>query len=898
MESLAKEPRSGPARSRVHRVLIGTKLHVPPLKARMLDRNRIVDRLSESKDRRLFVVSGAAGCGKTSLVCQWIARDRLRAAWYSLDTTDNEPDTFFRYLITALSGLDSKVASAMKPLLALQRGLSEEDVIPLVLQSLARIDADNYLVLDDYHVIESAEIHRAVKHLLDYIPETTHVVIVSRHAVPFSVAAFAVRNQLVELSDKDLQFTDAETELFFQHAIPVKLSGEQIRELRSYTEGWVTALQLFGISVSGKKTPFELDEMLKKVRRESTEYLMDEVISVQPEHIREFLCATSFLDRFNAELCEEITGLSDIPAIFDHLYRTNLFLIPLDSEHTWFRYHHLFSKAIRERAGRSSPGVASRTQKKAAAWFARKGYLEEALQYAFAAGDFERAADVMEDYWLYDGRDFGFYLRWFGRLPRQTIAERPLLRLNACTMRMESHRLIDVENVIEDIESRETEAFKRYDGNKRRLCRDLLTYYKSTLPYYRDLAGSNLTMVLLEDRLVSGMMKLAIARFEFFRGNLSSASHALAEARKTIFSYENAWFRMVWSKFAADVERWQGHLHRAGAILDEAFLFLDQKGLSDVGLKPALYLPMGWVHYCRNDLGKALEYATVAVRYLEQTGAISFVLEGYLLLSSVHLAAGQPEKAEQCVHEMRRASRATGNQNLVVVMEACTAYPYIGEGDLTRLERWVRSRESLPEQPFSFHLVLDYLARAGLLLRQERYPEGLRKLEALRETCVSRDMIMPVMDIDLMRAAALYGLGRPEDADTLLSQTMELCENEGYIRMVLNYVPILGKMTRAFSQDSRISEFFGSPDFGAYRKRNSSTPVSGKAHCGEELTQREIAMLRLIAAGFQNKEIAARECVSLNTVKTHNRHIFDKLDVRTRVQAIRRAQDLRLLGNS
>ena len=898
MESSAKEPRTGPARSRFHRVLIGTKLHVPPLKAGMLHRDRIVDRLSERKDRRLFVVSGAAGCGKTSLVCQWIARDGLRVAWYSLDTTDNEPDTFFRYLITSLSGLDSKVALAMKPTLALQRRLSQEDVIPLILDSLTRIDADNYLVLDDYHAIECAEIHRAMKYLLDYIPDKTHVVIVSRHAVPFSVAAFAVRNQLVELSDKDLQFTDAETELFFQQSIPVKLSGEQIRELRSYTEGWVTALQLFGISVSGKKTPFELDEMLQKVRRESTEYLMDEVIGVQPEHVREFLCATSFLDRFNVDLCEEITGLSDIPAIFDHLHRTNLFLIPLDPDHRWFRYHHLFSKAIRERARRSTPGAARLTQKKAAAWFARKGYLEEALQYTFAAGDFELAADVMEDYWLYDGRDFGFYLRWFGRLPLETIAERPLLRLNACTMGMESHKLVDVENVIEDIESHETEAFKRYDDNKRRLCRDLLTYYKSTLPYYRDLAGSHLTMVLLEDRLVSGMMKLALARSEFFRGNLNSASQGLAEARKVIFSYENAWFRMVWSKFAADVERWQGHLHRASAILEEAFLFLDRKGLSDAGLKSALYLPMGWVLYCRNDLWKALEYTTAAVRYLEQTGAVSFLLEGQLLLSSIHMAAGHPLKAEAWVHEMRRASRATGNQNLVVVMEACAAYPFIGEGDATWLERWVRSRESLPEQPFSFQLILDYLTRAGLLLRQERYRESLRKLEALRETCITRNMMMPVIDIDLMRSVALYGLDRPEHADALLAQAIELCENEGYIRMVLNYAPILTKMTRTHSRDSRISEFFANLDSDACRKRNASALTPGKGHCGEGLTQREIEMLRLIAAGFQNKEIAARECVSLNTVKTHNRHIFDKLDVKTRVQAIRRAKDLQLLGNS
>ncbi len=898
MQPFAKEPRTRPARSRFHRVLIGTKLHVPPLKARMLDRNRIVDRLSESKDHRLFVVSGAAGCGKTSLVCQWLARDSLRAAWYSLDPMDNEPDTFFRYFVAALSSLDSKVASAMKPLLAQQRRLSEVDVIPLLLQSLVRLDGENYLVLDDYHVVACAEIHHAVKYFLDYVPDGMHVVIVSRHAIPFSVAAFKVRNQLVELSDEDLQFTDAETELFFQHAIPVNLSAEQVRELRRYTEGWVIGLQLFGVSVSGNKTPFKLDEMLKRVRWESTEYLMDEVINVQPEHVKEFLSATSFLDRFNSELCEEITGLSDIPAILDHLDRTNLFLVPLDSEHTWYRYHHLFSKAVRERAARSSSDMARRIQKKAAAWFAGKGYLEEALQYAFAGADFECAAEVLENYWLDDGRDVAFYLRWFARLPSETIAERPLLRLNACTMRMESQRLVDVENVIEDIESRETEAFKRYDGHKRRLCRDLLTYYKSTLPYYRDLAGSNLTMVLLEDKLVSGMMKLAIARSEFFRGNLSSASHALAESRKTIFSYENAWFRMVWSKFAADVERWQGRLHRAGAILDEACLFLGQKGLSDVGFKSALYLPMGWVLYCRNDLGTALEYATAAVKSLERTGATSFVLEANLLLSFVHMSAGEPEKADQCVHEIRRASRATGNQNLVAVMEACTAYPYIGEGDLARLERWVKSRESLPEQPFSFHLVLDYLARAGLLLRQERYPEALRKLRALRETCSSRNMIMPIMDIDLMRAAALYGLNHTEHADALLLQTLELCENEGYIRTFLNYVPILGKMTRAFSRSSRIAELFGRLDSGARRKRNGSTPTPGKAHHSEELTRREIAMLRLIAAGFQNKEIAARECVSLNTVKTHNRHIFDKLAVKTRVQAIRRAQDLQLLGNS
>ena len=574
---------SGPQaiRNRLHDTLISTKSHIPPLRSRMLPRLHLIDRLLAGKEARLIFISGTAGSGKTSLVCQWIKQDKLPVAWYSLDKADNEPDTFFRYLLTVLSSMDDGLSAAVGLWLQERRRLSGSEIVPMVTQCLLDLSKDIYLVLDDYHLITSGEIHDALAHLLDHMPSKAHLVIISRYALPFSVCRFKIRNQMVELSAKDMKLTEKETEQFFAEIMSVNLTAEETNRVARYMEGWIGGLQLFGLSIKEKVTPEGLGRSLSRSFPETTAYLIDEVVNMQPEKVKTFLYATTHLDRFNVDVCREVTGLRDAPDILDHIYRNNLFLIPLDSEITWFRYHHLFSEAVRERFAISSPDTVSLIHRKAALWFAHNGYLEDALRHAWASGDSGFVADLMEDCWiaLYHRYDVAACLNWLAKLPADMKQARPLLRLLECRLRMESFQVLDIEGALKDMEDSHGQIFDRYQGFKRMLCLDLFTYLKYVLPCYRDPTRVDVNqfneaprMISPEDKLFSGTAKVNVAACHFLQGNLPLASEALKAASTMINASEGIWGRIFWFRVMGRRGKMAGSPASGGGCVTRGFL--------------------------------------------------------------------------------------------------------------------------------------------------------------------------------------------------------------------------------------------------------------------------------------------------------------------------------------
>jgi LuxR family transcriptional regulator, maltose regulon positive regulatory protein len=885
-------------------MLIRTKFHMPSLNARMIQRTHLVDRLSAERDRRLIVISGAAGSGKTSLVCQWINKDRIPVAWYSLDKADSESGMFFHYLLAALSVMDSEPASLVGLWLQKQKRFSGKDIIPLLIENLADLPEDIYLVLDDYHLNTSKRIHDALLYLLDHIPPKMHIVIISRYGVPFPMSHFKVRNQMVHISAEDMKFTEKETEQFFTEIIPVKLSTDEVHELARYTEGWVGGLQLLGLSLKEKYTFESLSNILTRARQDTTDYLIDEVITVQPKNIKTFLYRTALLDRFNVDVCREVTGMADTPEILDHVYRNNLFLTSLDTERKWYCYHHLFSEAIRKQL-KISPDAFCEVHRKAALWFSQNDYLEDAFRHAFASGDFEFAADLLEDYLLhlYERYEVAASLRWLAKLPHEVFMQRPLLRLYECCFKIESFQLPDIEATLTDIEDLQTRAFERYEGVKKALCQDLFLYFKSILPCYRDPAPADvdqldeaLQRISLEDRLFPYVIKDIIASRHFFRGDLPRARDTLREASAKIFSSESTWAKMIWFGTAAYVERWQGHLCRAEAVLQEGFELLDQKGLSDTPLKFMLYAPMAWVFYFRNDLEKALEYGAIAMKFAEESRSVTTIFERSMLLAFIYQARGEAEKAYQYMKKIQDISKAIGNSNLIRSTDACIALLTMWLGDFRWTKQWVDRRKLCMDELFSFRLALECLAYAELLYRNGQYGDAGHMLETLRDRCGNQNTMEPMLSIDLLHSATLYALNDQDRAKNIMERALAFSESEGYIIpfvcLARDISPILIDMAGILSNDQGLSHLMTIMKACGIDRSSAAMPRGYG-----DLTHREIEILELLTAGLRDKEIAERAFVSLPTVKTHVRHIFEKLNVCTRVQAIRRAEELKILKN-
>ena len=317
--------------------LITTKLNAPSLKSKMVERTHLLDRLSEAREFPLIVISGVAGSGKTSLACQWASRDELSLAWYSVDKSDNDFNLFSQYLLASLSLADDDLSTLLEADLRAAGSFTEKQLVARLIQNVSCLANDLYLVLDDYHCITSRVVHDIVAGLLNHTPPNLHLVILTRHDIPFSLSPFRVRNQIMEISALDMRFTEAEAERFFTDVIPVRLTTQKAHEIARHMDGWIGGLQLLGLSLKGRNAQEDLGELLSKGNRKIWDYLMEEVITVQPHKVRSFLEATAPLDRFSADLAREVTGMRDAGEVLDAIYRNNLFLVPLDAGSQWYR---------------------------------------------------------------------------------------------------------------------------------------------------------------------------------------------------------------------------------------------------------------------------------------------------------------------------------------------------------------------------------------------------------------------------------------------------------------------------------------------------------------------------------------------------------------------------------
>jgi LuxR family transcriptional regulator, maltose regulon positive regulatory protein len=906
---LIRKQKAHPAR--VFDGLISTKTDMPRFRSKMVERTRLLDRLSEARDLPLIVISGVAGSGKTSLVCQWASRDALGMAWYSVDKSDNDTSLFSQYLLASLSVADDRLATLFGPEVRHAEVFADKHLITYLIRSVADLSKDLYLVLDDFHHITSRAVCDMVTSLLNRQPPNLHVVILTRYGVPFSLSPFRVRNQIMEISSLEMRFTELEAEHFFAEIIPVKLTRQETHEIARHMDGWVGGMQLLGLSLHGRDVPGNLGELLNKGNQRVWDYLIEEVTAVQSPRIRGFLEATAPLDRFSAELARALTGMEDAGEVLETVYRNNLFLAPLDSGSTWYRYHHLLSEAVRERMRAASPEKLSNFYRQAAQWFAAHGHMEDAFQNAFASGDFEFAADLIEDHVLQmnDGYEYTVGSRRLAaKLPEQVFRNRMLLRLHDCRHKIEDFRLADIEAVLGDIEKDRDHAFDRYHGDKRFYCEDVYTYFHYVIHYYyRDPAHpvpeqleKAFGMISAKNDLFAGYLKTVIAWSQISLGNPLKAETALEEALPLIISSGKLWARVLWFRLSATVHRLRGRLRTSEAVLKEGFEFLREKNLDKASLRHFLYVPLAWVYYQRNEIENAAKYASAAVSHGEQVGFVRDVAEGNLLLALVDMAAGKTVESEECLRKIRLVSEKQGIPETGFSPEPWLIHLSMAEGDVRRAVEWSDRRNLLIDDNFSIESLRNSMVQVELLIRERHYRKAVSILQKLRPRCVDRGMMEAVLDIDIALCVAFYADKHHERAGHVMEGALSFAESEGYVRPFLNYAAMIFPLL----SDMRVADL-GLRQFLQLKTIMAACTVDGKGLVGatarfrkdrsKALTDREVEILGLMAAGHRYQDIAKRIFISVETVKTHVKHIFGKLDVTTKTQAIRRAEDLRLL---
>ena len=887
--------------------LLKTKLYIPPQRVHMVARPRLMDKFGEALHRqhRLTLISARAGSGKTTLVSEWLHRQERPSTWLSLDAKDNDPRGFISYLVEALRQLDLSIGPAVLSQLEKPELPPVDILMTGIINDIASHSVPFLFVLDDYHVIENDWIHQAIEFLVEHQPLGMHLIITTRADPPLPLAQLRVRGQLTEIKDRDLLFTEGEAVEFLNNLMELDLSPQAVATVERRTEGWAAGLQMAAISAQGHKQGGDLDSFIQAfggTNRFILDYLMEEVLNQQSPAIQDFLMETSILEQMCSELCDAVRfdgTMSDSQAILIQLERTNLFVIPLDDERQWYRYHHLFADLLQSilRQRRSQRQI-DELHRRASQWYQSEGLLAEAMSHILAARDFERAASMIDEN-IMRLVDVTFrnkaplLLEWIEKLPQEIKHSRPWLDVYRANLLALSLQLEEVEPILDESE-------KRVDPNSPRGSQTL-GHIAAVRAYTANLRGDTARAIKMADLVKTyapeeeNLIARATAAYAledtyFAADDMESASKALTELLKIGEKTEQVMIIVPALSDLAAIQKVQGNLHQAEKFYARAFQWLVELNGLETRVRCSYEFGMADLLRERNQLDAAYEHAMIGMEVRKRQGGYNVI--GDLALMRVLQARGDTERAMSALHAAEQAVEIYPFQlALMIEFKTTRVLQSLAAGNVEMASRWAKEcyGDSEPEQ----------IILARLRLAQGRTLEAQHLLAQQRSLAETGGRNGRLIEILGLQAVALMTRGLTAEAETALSQAISLAQPEEYQRIFLDLGrPIRELLARSPRRDSAAGDYIHTL-LKAFEQEKSkeSLPLSPtqSSEMVDPLSARELEVLQLLAEGLSNKEIATKLVVTPGTIKQHLKNICRKLDVHGRMQAVRRGRELKLL---
>lgn len=862
--------------------LLATKLYIPLLHPNLVKRPRLTRRLDEGLrlGHKLTLISASAGSGKTTLLSEWAANSNLQFCWLSLDEDDNDPARFWAYVTAALQTLYPEAGQSVLPMLQSSQPSPIRSILTILLNELAVLSEPVVLVLDDYHLITAVDIHNNVAFLLDHLPQHLHLVIATRADPALPIARLRARGQLTELRADDLRFTTEEVAAFLNEAMGLSLQPQDIAMLEARTEGWASGLHLAALSLQGREDAHAFVEAFTGGHQYIIEYLIEEVLSQQPEPVQRFLLQTSILDRLCGPLCDALTGEQNGAEVLERLQRDNLFTIPLDDERCWYRYHHLFSDLLRKRLGQSVlPDQVNALHCRAGQWHAENGLLEQAVKHARMAGDFERIAQIAERAAggsLLDAR-LTVLLRWVDTLPQDVLSAHPCLQIyRAWALYMNGH----------------LQAAQQALGDCRRVLETL-----PPSPENDAMRRASTRLLDIIDRIAQGFMYSVDDKIE-------EAIWVCSRARDMALEDGHVSLAAQATEGLALAQYHQGRL-RASAQSCHQVIDLAAQGTAQAPLGAAGYVELAGIYSEWNDLEKATDLLDKALALCHEWGILQTLNEAYTAQSHLLQLKGDIDGAWEALEKAREFSSMEGDTSLVNFrLSTQEARLNLASGKPEKVVRWVREMLAVSSSgeglPAAFIVTL-HTTLAQAYLAQDKAEEALAVLEPLLTSAEAAGAFLHVIEICALRALALHALGDISTALDSLGWSLALAEPEGFVRVYLNEGAPMAALLREAAARGIQAEYaeklltaFGAWAYGSMVEAPASPP-SGTQPLPDPLTPRELDVLHCISQGLSNEDIAEKLVIALNTVKRHTSSIYGKLDVKSRTQAVAQARELGLL---
>ena len=912
-------------------VLLATKLHVPRPRPGFVPRPQLAGRLEEGLARGLVLVCAPAGSGKTVLLADWAYRENRPVAWLSLDTGDNDPARFWRYVAAALDRIRPGIGEQVAVLLRGGQQPPLEAVVTTLINELAALPGEVTVILDDYHLIDSQPVHGSIAFLLGRLPSGLRLVLASRADPPLSLARLRASGRLAELRADELRFTLDETGVFLREATGLDLPATSVAAFQDRTEGWVAGLQLAALSLRGQGDVAGFVATFSGSHRYVLDYLTEEVLARQSEQVRGFLLETSVLDQLSGPLCDAVTGQGGSQALLEALERANLFLVALDEVRGWWRYHHLFADLLRVRLAQERPGRVPELHRAAAAWHEQRGLADDAVRHALAAGDVDWAARLIEQHVeMLIRRSEGETLRrWLSALPASSVRTRARLGLAQAVSALVRGQVEEVEPLLDDAErafaATGDEPHEPSVGRALSVLANvpaLIAFLRADVARLRgdaacavDFDRQALARLDDGDWLLGTHVRWNLAVANWLRGRVGQAERDLAEVAAERRAAGEGYPAMRVCYDLGQVQRAQGRLEaalgtyqQALEVTSEASSQLPHLGMAHVGLAGLLYE--------RDELAAALDHATRGVMLCRHLAFTQPLAAGLAIVARIRQARGEVAGALEAMGEAGEVESSPQVVALLNPVPSWQARLLLAQGDITAATRWTQERglgagdePSYPREP-------EYLVLARVLLARNLPRQALPLLERLLDAAASDGRIGSVIEIRALQALGLAADGEQANAVETLAEALTLGCHQGYVRVFADEGAPMGALLGQLIAAQRVEQtpargvplgclarlaqaFAGEHAMPGSRpgSRSGSRPGAASAVPGlvEQLTGRELEVLGMLAAGTPNQAIAGELVITLDTVKKHVSHVLGKLGAANRTEAVARARELGLI---
>ena len=890
--------------------LLTTKLYIPPTSTDIVLRPRLLEQLNNGGMRKLTLLSAPAGFGKSTLMSEWTRSINKPVTWLSLDENDNNLKRFLTYFIAALQKIDDSIGQSILPSLEATDNPPLEPLMTILINEISKSELEFCIVLDDYHLITLQAIHDAIEFFLIHLPPSAHLVISGRIDPPFSLPGLRARGEMIEVRSNDLRFTESEVTTFLNDFVGLDLSPDEILALLSRTEGWITGLQLAALSMRGRQDTQEFITAFSGSHHYIIDYLIDEVLSLQSEEIKSFLLQTSILDRFSHPLCDAVLDLSNSNMTLQYLDKANLFLIPLDDERNWYRYHHLFAdflkQRLREKDSKSIPGL----HRRASEWLEQNGFIVEAIDHSLLGDEYVSAARLVESIGpnMMMQSEFDQLTAWLDAIPQEIVYTWPWLCIIRAWMCQRWARLDEGEKYLQAAEQALTnESIPEPVGGEKVIrgqvaaIRALFALVKGQVPESIEYANQALEH-LPEGHFNRAVAADAIGIAKRATGDFDGAIKILKEARHDSLEAGNRILAQAIMLELGRVQTSQGRLAQAAETFREAVHLEYRKTQIKIPYASSASVHLANILREWDDLDAAIVHLDEGIEIGLPARMVDAITSGHAILARVHLSLGDMSeaiKACQSAERMARDIPDLESETKTVLLDSKVRL-LLAQNQSLEATRFVHESGLDVTDEITFYSGFGHITLARILIYSGRENPDERSLSDAQSLIIrmldiakSVGCMREVIELLVLQSLAFEAQGLHDQALGSIEEALTIAEPEGYVRTFVDEGDPMRKLLHQVASGGNTSDYVRRL-LAAFEQGKTEHSIASQSLI-EPLSERELDVLKLLATELSGPEIAQELMVSLNTMRTHTKNIYTKLGVNNRRIAVRQAKELNLL---